>query len=67
MADPHIERHQNNAMRWLAEHAAGSRMHIWESPDRHWGADHITAPLGLEAITSYTPSEHRDYLPGDFA
>ncbi len=41
-------------------------MHIWESPDRHWGADNITAPLGLEAITSYTPSEHRDYLPGDF-
>jgi hypothetical protein len=23
-------------------------------------------PLGLEAITSYTPSEHHDYLPGDF-
>jgi hypothetical protein len=53
-------------MRWLAEHAEGSRIHIVESGDRHWGAGNITVPLGLEAITSYTPSEHRDYLPGDF-
>lgn len=66
MADPRIERRQNHAMRWLAEHAAGSRIHIWESPTRHWGADNITVPLGLESITSYTPSEHSDYLPGDF-
>ena len=66
MADPRVEREQNHAMRWLAAHAAGSRIHIWESPDRHWGANNITVPLELEAITSYTPSEHRDYLPGDF-
>jgi hypothetical protein len=66
MSDPRVERDQNHAMRWLAEHSAGSRIHIWESPDRHWGANNITVPLGLEAITSYTPSEHRDYLPGDF-
>jgi len=66
MADPRVEREANHAMRWLADHASGSRVHIWESPDRHWGADNITVPLGLEAITSYTPSEHRDYLPGDF-
>lgn len=66
MADPRVERRENHAMRWLAAHAAGSRIHIWESPDRQWGADNITVPLGLESITSYTPSEHRDYLPGDF-
>jgi hypothetical protein len=41
-------------------------VHVWESPNRQWGGDHMTVPLGLEAITSYTPSEHRDYLPGDF-
>ena len=66
MADPRVGRQHNHAMRWLAAHAAGSRVHIWESPDRHWGADNITVPMGLEAITSYTPSEHGDYLPGDF-
>ena len=66
MLDPRIERQHNQAMRWLSDHAAGSRMHIWESGDRHWGAGNVTVPLGLEAITSYTPSEHRDYLPGDF-
>ena len=66
MADPRVEREENHAMRWLTAHAAGSRIHIWESPSRHWGADNITVPLGLESITSYTPSEHRDYLPGDF-
>ena len=66
MADPRIEREKNHAMRWLAAHAEGSRIHIYESPDRHWGADNITVPLGLESITSYTPSEHNDYLPGDF-
>ena len=66
MLDPRIERQHNHAMRWLADHAAGSRVHIWESGDRHWGSGNITVPLGLEAITSYTPSEHRDYLPGDF-
>jgi hypothetical protein len=66
MADPRIERQDNHAMRWLVEHAAGSRVHVWESPNRHWGSDNITVPLGLEAITSYTPTEHRDYLPGDF-
>ena len=66
MSDPRIERAQNAAMGWLRERARGSRIHIWESPDRHWAADHITVPFGLEAITSYTPSEHRDYLPSDF-
>jgi hypothetical protein len=66
MADPRVEQRQNAAMRWLADHAAGSRVHVWESPNRQWGSDNITVPLGLEAITSYTPSEHRDYLPGDF-
>jgi hypothetical protein len=66
MADPRVEREENHAMRWLADHAAGSRIHIWESPNRHWGADNITVPLGLESITNYTPSEHRDYLPADF-
>jgi hypothetical protein len=66
MADPRVEREENHAMRWLAAHAAGSRIHIWESPDRHWGADNITVPMGLEPITSYTASSHRDYLPGDF-
>src|SRR5262245_34172853 len=66
MADPRVERAQNQAMRWLADHASGARIHIWESPDRHWGANNITVPLELEAITSYTPSEHRDYLPFDF-
>jgi hypothetical protein len=66
MADPRVERQQNQAMRWLTAHAAGSRIHIWESPDRHWGANNITVPLELESITSYTPSEHHDYLPADF-
>jgi hypothetical protein len=66
MADPHIERERNNAMRWLAAHADGSRIHIWEPPTRHWLTDNITVPLGLEAINSYTPTEHRDYRPGDF-
>jgi hypothetical protein len=66
MLDPRIERQHNHAMRWLADHAAGSRMHIWESGDRQWGTGNVTVPLGLEAITSYTPSEHRDYLPWDF-
>ena len=66
MADPSAEQTENHAMRWLAEHAEGSRIHIWESPSRQWGANNITVPLGLEAITSYTPSEHHDYLPGDF-
>jgi hypothetical protein len=66
MADPSAEQAENHAMRWLAEHAEGSRIHIWESPSRQWGANNITVPLGLEAITSYTPSEHHDYLPGDF-
>jgi hypothetical protein len=42
MADPRREREENYAMRWLAEHADGSRVHVWESPDRHWGAEHIT-------------------------
>jgi hypothetical protein len=66
MVDPRIERQRNNAMQWLAAHASGSRIHIWEPPTRHWLADNITVPLGLEAINSYTPTEHRDYRPGDF-
>jgi hypothetical protein len=67
MTDPRIEREHNHAMRWLAAHAEGSRVHIWEPPTRHWLADNITVPLGLEAINSYTPTEHQDYRPGDFA
>jgi hypothetical protein len=66
MVDPRIEQQQNHAMRWLVDHADGTRIHIWESPTRHWGADNITVPLRLESITSYTTTEHRDYLPGDF-
>jgi len=66
MADPRVERERNHTMRWLAAHADGTRIHIWEPPTRHWLADNITVPLGLEAIASYTPSAHRDYRPGDF-
>jgi len=66
MADPRVEQRENHAMRWLAEHAAGSRIHLWEPPTRHWLPDNITVPLGLETINSYTPAEHRDYRPGDF-
>jgi len=66
MADPRIERERNHTMRWLAAHAQGTRIHIWEPPTRHWLADNITVPLGLEAIASYTPTAHRDYRPGDF-
>lgn len=66
MYEPQAEQDSNHAMRWLAAHAGGSRIHVWESPDRHWGSDNVTQPLGLEPLTSYTPSEHRDYLPGDF-
>lgn len=66
MASPQVERETNHAMRWLAAHAGGSRIHVWESPNRHWGSDNVTQPLGLEPLTSYTPSAHRDYLPSDF-
>ncbi len=65
-APPRREQRENPAMQWLAEHARGARVHIWESRDRHWGCDHVTLPLGLEAITSYTATEHHDYLPSDF-
>ena len=53
-------------MKWLVEHANGTRVHVWESPNRSWGSDNITSPLGLEAVTSYVTSEHRDYLPNRF-
>lgn len=66
MSDPRVALQQNASMQWVRAHADGSRVHVWESPDRHWGSDNVTVPLGLEAITSYTPSEHHDYLPGDF-
>jgi hypothetical protein len=66
MADVRIERKENSAIRWLVEHARGTRIHIWESENRHWGADNVTQPFELEVLASYTPTENRDYLPGDF-
>ncbi|MBI3492379.1 MAG: hypothetical protein HY047_11450 [Acidobacteria bacterium] len=66
MYSPEAERANNHAMRWLAANADGSRVHVWESPDRHWGSDNVTAPLGLEVITSYVSTEHHDFLPSDF-
>jgi hypothetical protein len=66
MASVSRELRENHAMRWLAENASGSRIHVWESPDRHWGTEHVTQPLGLEVIAGYTGSEHRDYFPFDF-
>jgi hypothetical protein len=66
MYSPSLERASNHTMKWLVEHANGTRVHVWESPNRSWGSDNITGPLGLEAVTSYVTSEHRDYLPNRF-
>jgi len=56
----------NHALNWLAREARGSRIHTWESINRHWGADNATLPLGLEVLASFHPAEHHDYLPSDF-
>lgn len=66
MASVQRELQANHAMQYLAKHAQGSRVHVWETNNRHWGTEHVTAPLGLRVITGYTPSEHHDYLEGDF-
>jgi hypothetical protein len=66
MVDPRIERDRNHAMRWVAAHAQGSRVHVWEPPTRHWLPDNVTVPLGLETLTGATPSEHREYLRSDY-
>jgi hypothetical protein len=66
MVDPRIEQERNHAMRWLAARAEGSRIHLWEPPTRHWLADNVTVPLGLETLTGATPSEHHDYLLSDY-
>lgn len=66
MLDVRQERSRNKAMQWLAANAKGARVHVWESENRHWGSDNVTQPFGLEVLASYTPSENRDYLPGDF-
>ncbi|MFI5298867.1 MAG: hypothetical protein ACHREM_12285, partial [Polyangiales bacterium] len=66
MSSPKIELAANHTMQWLSDHAGGARVHIWESPNRHWGCENITVRRGLEVLASYTPSDHRDYMPGDF-
>jgi hypothetical protein len=66
MASPKKEIEANYALRWVADHTHGERMHIWETPNRHWGTEHVTVPLGLEVLAGYTPTEHADYLAGDF-
>jgi hypothetical protein len=66
MASPTEEAAANHTLGWLADHAGGARVHIWESHNRLWGCDHMTVRLGLEVAASYTPSDHHDYLPSDF-
>lgn len=66
MASPEAEIASNHAMQWISEHNDGSRVHVIENVDRHWATDHVTVPLGLPAIVSWTTAEHRDYIHSDF-
>lgn len=61
MSRPDVEIASNRAMQWIRQHNDGSRMHIIESRDRSWGTEHVTVPLGLPVIISYTTAEHQDY------
>ena len=67
MVDPAFEIASNQAMQWVGRHRDGSRVHVLETVDRHFGSEHVTVPLGIPVIAGYTPAEHRDYMASDFA
>jgi hypothetical protein len=66
MADVRAEVAGNAFMQRVAQVAGDGRLNLFENEGRHWGAEHVTVPLGIEVTVGYEPAWLPEYLSPQF-
>lgn len=60
--DIRLEVRGNPVLNYLSSPEKPFRMHTLETPDRHWGIQHVTVPLGLETFLGFDNTWHADFM-----
>ena len=66
VVDARVEPQRNVFLQAVARDLGDMRLNLFENEGRHWGAEHVTMPLGIEGVVGAEPAWIAEYLSPQF-